>query len=107
MNKTCVLPLEAEYGVKSDGSKVHTCRISVGCRKQTLVVATRDEVSHPDSCSYLLLLCPKRHANMKTPNIIHDITVPLLWKHKQTGLHVDPAELCDTTRKLKVSLHTL
>lgn len=44
---------------------------------------------------------------MKTPNLIHDITMPLLWKYKQTGLHVDPAELCNTARELKVGLHTL
>lgn len=31
----------------------------------------------------------------------------LLGKHKQTWLHVDSAELCNTARELKVGLHTL
>ena len=31
----------------------------------------------------------------------------LLRKHKQTRLHVDSAELCNTARELEVGLHTL
>ena len=33
--------------------------------------------------------------------------MPLLGKHKQTRLHVDPAELRNTARELEVGLYAL
>jgi hypothetical protein len=33
--------------------------------------------------------------------------MPLLGKHKQTRLHVDSAELCNTARELEVGLYAL
>jgi hypothetical protein len=37
----------------------------------------------------------------------NNVSMPLLGKHKQTRLHVDSAELCNTARELKVGLDTL
>lgn len=44
---------------------------------------------------------------MKFPIHSDNVALPLLGKHKQSRLHVDSAELCNTARKLKIGLHTL
>lgn len=89
-------------------NEVCTCRLSVAYRKQTLAVATHDKASHLDSCNRILFLCPERRAKHKRTQFAVTMSLlPLLRKHKQARLHVDPAELCNTSRELKVSLHTL